>query len=88
MAYWSDLDQLIVPHDGARLDHPDLSARNVRVHGVGHMSLPLDGQVVHEISLLLSELDSDGTTLTAGVTPLLEETAVPRRRLPCPLSSS
>ena len=88
VAYWSDLDQLIVPHDGARLDHPDLSARNVRVHGVGHMSLPLDGQVVHEISLLLSELDSDGTTLTAGVTPLLEETAVPRRRLPCPLSSS
>ena len=88
VAYWSDLDQLIVPHDGARLDHPDLSARNVRVHGVGHMSLPLDGQLVHEISLLLSELDSDGTTLTAGVTPLLEETALPRRRLPRPLSAS
>jgi triacylglycerol lipase len=78
VAYWSDLDQLILPHDNARLEHPDLSARNVRVHGVGHMSLPLDGQVVHEISALLSELDWDGTTLRAGVTPLLEEAPPPR----------
>jgi triacylglycerol lipase len=88
VAYWSDLDQMILPHSGARLDHPDLYVRNVRVHGVGHMSLPLDGQVVHEISAVLSQLDWDGTTLTAGVTPLLEETAVPRRRLPRPLSAS
>jgi triacylglycerol lipase len=80
VAYWSDLDQLILPHVNARLEHPDLSARNVRVHGVGHMSLPLDGQVVHEISVVLSQLDWDGTTLTAGVTPLLEETPLPKGR--------
>jgi pimeloyl-ACP methyl ester carboxylesterase len=81
VAYWSDLDQMILPHSGARLDHPDLYVRNVRVHGVGHMSLPLDGQVVHEISGLLSELDWDGTTLRAGVTPLLEQpTSPPTRR--------
>ena len=70
VAYWSDLDQLIIPHSGARLEHPDLAARNVRVHGVGHMSLPLDGRVVHEISALLSQLDTDGATLQAGVTAL------------------
>ena len=80
VAYWSDLDQLIIPHASGRLEHPDLSARNVRVHGVGHMSLPLDGQVVHEISVLLSELDWDGTTLRSGVTPLLEEPAPPPTR--------
>jgi triacylglycerol lipase len=80
VAYWSDLDQLILPHVNARLEHPDLSARNVRVHGVGHMSLPLDGQVVHEISALLSQLDWDGTMLTAGVTPLLEEAPLPKGR--------
>lgn len=80
VAYWSDLDQMILPHDSGRLEHADLSARNVRVHGVGHMSLPLDGQVVHEISVLLSELDWDGTTLRAGVTPLLEEPASPPPR--------
>jgi hypothetical protein len=88
VAYWSDLDQMILPHGNARLDHADLFVRNVRVHGVGHMSLPLDGQVVHEISAVLSQLDWDGTTLSAGVTPLLEETAVPRRRLPRPMSAS
>jgi triacylglycerol lipase len=88
VAYWSDLDQMILPHGNARLDHRDLFVRNVRVHGVGHMSLPLDGQVVHEISAVFSQLDWDGTTLSAGVTPLLEETAVPRRRLPRPLSAS
>jgi triacylglycerol lipase len=88
VAYWSDLDQLILPHGNARLEHPDLFVRNVRVHGVGHMSLPLDGHVVHEISAVLSELDWDGTTLRAGVTPLLEETAMPkgRRRRPRPAS--
>ena len=77
-----------LPHGNARLEHTDLYVRNVRVHGVGHMTLPLDGQVVHEISAVLSELDWDGTTLSAGITPLLEETAVPRRRLPRPLSAS
>jgi hypothetical protein len=81
VAYWSDLDQMILPHDSGRLEHDDLSVRNVKVHGVGHMSLPLDGQVVHEISVLLSELDWDGTTLRAGVTPLLEQpTSPPTRR--------
>jgi pimeloyl-ACP methyl ester carboxylesterase len=70
IAIWSDLDQLIVPKDAAALDHPDLHVRNVLVRGVGHMSLPVDGRVVHEIGTALAQLDIDGTTLTAGVTTL------------------
>src|SRR3954451_6223349 len=35
---WSDLDQMIAPKRAARVNHPDLEARNVRVRGVGHMS--------------------------------------------------
>jgi pimeloyl-ACP methyl ester carboxylesterase len=70
VAYWSDLDQLVLPHENARLEHPDLSARNVLVRGRGHMSIPIDGDVVHGISRLLSELDADGSTLQAGITPL------------------
>ena len=73
VAYWSELDQLILPHENARLEHPDLAARNVLVPGVGHMSIPISGRVVHEISILLSVLDSDGTTLSAGVTSLLDD---------------
>lgn len=70
VAYWSDLDQLIIPHTNARIDHPDLSARNVLVHSTGHMALPINGRVAHEIAALLSQLDTDGSTLRPGVTSL------------------
>jgi pimeloyl-ACP methyl ester carboxylesterase len=70
VAFWSDLDQLIVPKRSARLDHPDLRARNVLLRGVGHMSLPIDGRVVREITSLLAHLDEEGHTLTAGVTSI------------------
>ena len=68
VAFWSDLDQLIVPKRSARLSHPDLQVRNVLLRGVGHMSLPIDGRVVHEIAMLLAFLDEDGSTVTPGVT--------------------
>ena len=44
VAYWSDLDQMIVPHATPGSTTRDLIARNVLVRGVGHMSLPLDGR--------------------------------------------
>jgi triacylglycerol lipase len=78
VAFWSDLDQMVLPHHHGRLEHPDLSARNVLVRAVGHMSIPLDGRVVREISTLLSQLDADGATVTAGVTSMLD--AVPSGR--------
>jgi triacylglycerol lipase len=87
VAFWSDLDQLIVPTRSARLVHADLTVRNVLLRGVGHMSLPIDGRVVHEIATLLAHLDEDGTTRTAGVTRLGADSAaagsapaVPRAR--------
>ena len=70
VAFWSDLDQLVVPKRSARIDHADLSARNVLLRGVGHMSLPIDGRVVREIAAVLAHLDEDGSTVTAGVTPI------------------
>ena len=72
VAFWSDLDQLMVPKRSARIDHPDLSARNVLLRGVGHMSLPIDGRVVREIGALLAHLDEDGSTLTPGVSNITE----------------
>jgi pimeloyl-ACP methyl ester carboxylesterase len=70
VAYWSDLDQLIVPQRNARLVHPDLSVRNELVPRVGHMSLPIDLRVVHGVCTELAQLDVDGSTLQAGVSPL------------------
>lgn len=70
LALWSDLDQMIIPKRNARIIHPDLNARNVFVRGVGHMSLPVDGRVVHEICTTLAHLDHDGSILTEGVTSI------------------
>jgi hypothetical protein len=58
VAYWSDLDQLIVPQGNARLNHPDLDVRNVLVRGTGHMSLPINSGIVHEIGNVLAHLES------------------------------
>ncbi|MGH8970908.1 MAG: lipase family alpha/beta hydrolase, partial [Actinomycetes bacterium] len=70
LAVWSDLDQMIVPKRAARIDHPDLAARNVLVRGVGHMSLPINPRAVHEISTTLAHLGADGSTVTPGITSI------------------
>jgi triacylglycerol lipase len=77
VAFWSDLDQLVIPKRSARIDHPDLLARNVLLRGVGHMSLPIDGRVVREIAAVLAHLDEDGSTVTAGVTSIDTSAAPP-----------
>ena len=61
VAYWSDLDQLVLPRTNGQVQHPDLLAQNIRVRGVGHMSLPIHGRLVHDISTLLGKLNTDGS---------------------------
>lgn len=68
--YWSDLDQMMLPRGNARLTHPDLQAHNHAVHGVGHMSLPINHRIVHEISMLLAQLDPAGGTRQPGISSL------------------
>jgi hypothetical protein len=70
VSFWSDLDALISPKRAARIDHPDLNARNVLVRGVGHMSLPINGRVTREIAATLAHLDTHGGTVAAGMTRL------------------
>jgi pimeloyl-ACP methyl ester carboxylesterase len=70
LSFWSDADALMVPKQTAKLEHPDLTTRNILVRGVGHLSLPIDRRVVQEITSTLAHLDSDGATVTAGVTRL------------------
>jgi triacylglycerol lipase len=92
VSFWSDIDVLMSPKQAARIEHPDLSARNILVRGVGHMSLPIDRRIVREITATLAHLDSDGGTVTAGVTrldtstPAVAEIA-PRQRLRARLRS-
>lgn len=82
LAVWSDLDAMIMPKRNARIVHPDLNARNVFVRGVGHMSLPVDGRVVHEICTTLAHLGHDGSILTPGVTSIAASSG--RAAVPAP----
>ncbi|MBY8880417.1 esterase/lipase family protein [Actinacidiphila acidipaludis] len=54
VAFWSDLDQLMIPVESARLEHPGLSAKNIKVTGIGHLALPVHGAVAAEIRRELS----------------------------------
>lgn len=60
IAFYSDLDHLIVPRLNATVDHPDLRALNVAIHGVGHMSMPNNGRIAFHIASALRELDPAG----------------------------
>jgi pimeloyl-ACP methyl ester carboxylesterase len=53
-AIYSDLDQIVLPTNSGRCEHPDLRARNVLVRGVGHMSLPIHRGVVDEVAATLA----------------------------------
>jgi triacylglycerol lipase len=70
VAMWSDIDQLVLPHDNSRLRHPDLIVHNELVHGVGHLSMPINARIVQRVCQVLGELNSDGSSLSAGVVPL------------------
>lgn len=59
LAFYSDLDQLVVPSRNGRIEHPDLNARNVAIRGVGHMSLPNHSGIAFAIATALSDLDPD-----------------------------
>jgi hypothetical protein len=68
VVYWSDLDQMVFPQRNAKLTHPDLTVHNIEIHATGHMSLPINGDVVHGISTTLAQLGADGSPLTSDVT--------------------
>jgi triacylglycerol lipase len=61
IAFYSDIDHLVVPSRNGRLDHPDLHAQNIAVPGVGHLSMPHNGRIAFTIAQALRDLDPDGT---------------------------
>jgi len=57
VAFYSDVDHMVVPSRNGRIDHPDLAADNVVVPGIGHLSLPNSSRVAAEIADVLRQLD-------------------------------
>jgi triacylglycerol lipase len=65
IAFYSDIDHLVVPSRNARLDHPDLNVQNIPVRGIGHLSMPNNGRIAFTIAQALRQLDPDGTPGTS-----------------------
>jgi triacylglycerol lipase len=60
VAFYSDIDHLIVPSRNARLDHPDLNVRNIAARGVGHLSMANNRRIAFTIAGALRQLDHGG----------------------------
>ncbi|NWF30266.1 lipase [Streptomyces sp. PKU-EA00015] len=54
VAFYSDMDEAVIPAARGRIDHPDLKAHNILVPGVGHLTLPLHRPVIDEMRTLLA----------------------------------
>ncbi|MCX2971514.1 MULTISPECIES: esterase/lipase family protein [Streptomyces] len=65
VSFWSECDQVVDPVHSARLAHPDLRHRSVRVRGVGHLALPLHGAVIAQLRRELRADGADGADQTA-----------------------
>jgi triacylglycerol lipase len=59
VAVYSDRDQVVVPHRSAALDHRDLEVERVPVHGVGHLSLLMNRDVIHTVIERLARFGLD-----------------------------
>ncbi|MEV8549564.1 alpha/beta fold hydrolase [Streptomyces glaucescens] len=76
VSFWSDLDQVVDPREAARIDHPDLSVRNVRVTGIGHLALPVHPAVASGIRQALDPADQDRSRGGAGSGPRTGDASV------------
>lgn len=66
VAYYSNLDPLVVPASSAMLTIPALGATNVFVKDLGHMSFLLSGELIRSVVEKLSNLDEgEPATVTA-----------------------
>jgi pimeloyl-ACP methyl ester carboxylesterase len=74
IAFWSDTDEAVVPAVNASLHQEGVHSTNIRLRGVGHLSLPILPSVVHQIATRLTQLDSEGAP-TASVTSITDRPA-------------
>ncbi len=70
VAFWSDLDHIMDPLETACIEHPDLTAVNIRVSGVGHLALPVHPTVATGIREALDTVHpgEPSTGRTGGLT--------------------
>jgi triacylglycerol lipase len=73
LAVWSHLDPVIVPHDAARIPHPDLAIEHLELDYVGHMSMVIDPRTTRAVTARLGQLDR-----TSGLPDVVPRHEAPR----------
>jgi predicted alpha/beta hydrolase family esterase len=53
VAVYSRHDEVVIPGQYARLDHPDLNAENIEINAVGHQSMVIDARVLTAVASAL-----------------------------------
>ncbi|MCW2539328.1 MAG: alpha/beta hydrolase fold protein [Frankiales bacterium] len=59
VAVYSDRDEVVLPRSSAALEHGDLDVERVPVHGVGHLSLLMNRDVIHTVIERLARSSAD-----------------------------
>jgi pimeloyl-ACP methyl ester carboxylesterase len=80
VAFYSDLDEVVIPAARGRIDHPDLMARNVLVPGVGHLTLPLHRPVIDHLRSLLTATWQAAPAVRPQHDDTVQSEEPPRRR--------
>lgn len=78
VAYWSDLDALVIPAVHAKLVHPALQATDIKLRDTGHLSLLLSGEVLRGVVEWLAHRDVGRPAPVGEVTSM--PSGVQRRR--------
>ena len=87
ITYWSDADQVVLPSATAPCATLTWPGATSKLHGVGHISMPIVGTVVQGISEALAQLDHEGHTTREGARRSVRADA-PERSAPFQPSSS
>jgi hypothetical protein len=67
VAFWSDWDETMAPAEAAQVEHPDLIARNVHIAGIGHLTMPVHGEIAAGIrQALIGEERAAGGAVDAA----------------------
>ncbi|MFG3100357.1 esterase/lipase family protein [Streptomyces sp. NPDC048182] len=67
VSFWSDQDRVMDPLENACIDHPDLTAQNVRVTGIGHLALPVHPAVAQGIRQALDAAEAKPEPATGAL---------------------
>jgi pimeloyl-ACP methyl ester carboxylesterase len=70
VAFYSNLDSLVLPVTNAKITEPVLRAHNIFVRDLGHLSLLISRPLIRSVAEILASPDKMPATVTSNVEPI------------------